>query len=58
MIEDLIYWLRQPMSSAFSGIEAPGVARACLAEAVFAKTGCRVVPVTLSAIEIDKEAQQ
>ena len=57
-VEDLIWWLEQPMSTAFSGIEAPGVARNCQAIAVTARTGRQIRPVTLSTIEIDKEAQQ
>ena len=57
-VEQLAYWLDQPMSSAFSGIEAPRVARACLAEALMARSGRRVYPRTLSVIECDKDAQQ
>ena len=57
-VERLACWLEKPMSSAFSGIEAPGVARCALAEAVNARTCRKIDPRTLSVIEIDKECQQ
>lgn len=57
-VERLARWLEKPMSSAFSGVEAPGVARAGLAVAVSGRLGRRVVAQTLSSCECDKDAQQ
>ena len=57
-VNRLARWLTKPMSSAFSGIEAPGVARCALADAVNERTGRTIVPETLSCIECDKDAQQ
>ena len=57
-VNRLARWLDKPMSSAFSGVEAPGVARCALAQAVNERTGRTIVPETLSCIECDKDAQQ
>ena len=57
-VNRLARWLDKPMSSALSGIEAPGLARCALAEAVNDRTGRTIVPETLPCIECDKDAQQ
>ena len=57
-VNRLARWFDKPTSSAFSGIEAPGVAGCALAEAVNERTGRTIVPETLSCIECNKDAQQ